>query len=352
MITKRGFLKGCSGAAVAGLVMGAAPVPDDTTSKHKQSQRTLLPDYWAWLRISSERSAKDDLPRYEQLAVAGIKGVMFEQYSEPHYRAAQAAGLQTWRWKWTMNRWEDATRKHPEWFMVNRKGESCFDKPAYVDYYRFLCPNQPQVIDYLVQDYLVEAARPCVQGVHLDYIRYPDVVLPVGLWKNYKITQERELPEYDYCYCPRCRELFKQAYGEDPLKMPFPDLSQSWRRFRYDSITRAVNRIAEALHDKGVPVTAAVFPGPEQAQRMVRQDWGRWNVDAVFPMLYNGFYEEPIRWIGDCVAEGIRVQPNLYAGIFCPDVPGDQLKAAVAEAKRNGARGAAFFDLPKTFTFQ
>ena len=39
-----------------------------------------------------------------------------------------------------MNR-RELLDKHPDWYAVNRKGESCHDKPAYVDYYRFLCPN-------------------------------------------------------------------------------------------------------------------------------------------------------------------------------------------------------------------
>lgn len=37
-----------------------------------------------------------------------------------------------------MNR-RELLDKHPDWYAVNRKGESCHDKPAYVDYYRFLC---------------------------------------------------------------------------------------------------------------------------------------------------------------------------------------------------------------------
>ena len=40
---------------------------------------------------------------------------------------------------------------------------------------------------YLAEDYVKEAHKPYVDGVHLDYVRMPDVILPVSLWKNYGI---------------------------------------------------------------------------------------------------------------------------------------------------------------------
>jgi hypothetical protein len=49
----------------------------------------------------------------------------------------------------------------------------------------------------------------------------PDVILPVSLWKNYGIEQKEELPEYDYCYCDVCRELFKAKTGQDPLELKY-----------------------------------------------------------------------------------------------------------------------------------
>ena len=148
------------------------------------------------------------------LKECGISGVMFEGYNENIYRLCKEAGLEAHYWKWTMNR-RELLDKHPDWYAVNRKGESCHDKPAYVDYYRFLCPNHQGVAEYLAEDYVKEAHKPYVDGVHLDYVRMPDVILPVSLWKNYGIEQKEELPEYDYCYCDVCRELFKAKTGQD-----------------------------------------------------------------------------------------------------------------------------------------
>ena len=34
-------------------------------------------------------------------------------------------------------------KEHPDWYNVNAKGEAAWDKPAYVDYYKFLDPARP-----------------------------------------------------------------------------------------------------------------------------------------------------------------------------------------------------------------
>ncbi len=57
---------------------------------------------------------------------------------------------------------------------------------------------------------------------HLDYIRYPDVILPVALWPKYNLVQDKEYPEFDFCYCDVCRDEFKNASGVDPKAIADP----------------------------------------------------------------------------------------------------------------------------------
>ena len=66
-----------------------------------------------------------------------------------------------------------------------------------------------------------------------------------------------------------------------------------------------VRELADAVHGHGKPITAAVFPTPAIARRLVRQAWDEWPLDRVFPMLYHSFYLEDIPWIGDGVREGM-----------------------------------------------
>lgn len=284
---------------------------------------------------------------FKMLKENGITGVMFEGYDTDLYKMCKEAGLEAHHWKWTMNR-KEVLDTHPDWFAVNRKGESCYDQPAYVDYYRFLCPNHDGVATYLAEDYVEEMNKPYVDGVHLDYVRMPDVILPTDLWKNYGIEQTTELPEYDFCYCDVCREKYKAQHGKDPLELEFPMNTPTWTNFRLNSITNVVDSITEAVKSRGGYITAAVFPGPSMARSMVRQDWGKWNLDAYYPMIYNGFYGEGIEWIGESTKESVDAvgdRSKIYTGMYYDDIK-DCLIPAVEQALDNGASGVSFFQAP------
>ena len=303
---------------------------------------------WIWERLKPDWTDGQYAAHFKKAYDSGICAILFEGYDERIYRLCKESGLEAHYWLWTMNR-ADLLKEHPEWGAVNRKGESSYDKPAYVDYYRFLCPSRPEVADAIAADYLRCANLKYVDGMMLDYVRYPDVVLPVSLWGNYGIDQSKELPEYDYCYCDVCRAKFREKTGRDPLDDKYPNEDQSWLNFRYDAITNVVTKIYDALAADGKFLSAAVFPGPSMAKRMVRQDWGNWPLKAYFPMTYNGFYYEGPEWIGRSIAESVRAtggRAAVYAGLMFPDLKGDDLEKALDAAYDNGAAGVSFFDGP------
>ncbi len=303
---------------------------------------------WVWLRLKKGEDPEVTRMRFDNLRRCGITAVLFEGYDEQTFRICQEANLEAHLWKWTLNR-NELLKTHPEWYAINRKGESCYDKPAYVDYYRFLCPSRPEVAKYLADDYLKCSRLPHVDGIHLDYVRLPDVILPTALWKKYGIVQTQELPEYDYCYCNVCRERFMARTGRDPMKLTYPMTDNSWEKFRLDAVSSVVATITKRLRTNGSYVSAAVFPGPSMSRRMVRQDWGDWPLDACFPMIYNGFYHEGIEWIGDSVKEAVRAvggRRAIYAGLMFTDIKGDNFEKALDAAFDNGAAGVSFFDGP------
>lgn len=303
---------------------------------------------WMWERLKLDRSDEDYTAHFKKAHDCGISGILFEGYDERIFRLCKEAGLEAHYWLWTLNR-NDLLQEHPDWGVVNRKGESSYDNPPYVDYYRFLCPNHEGVAETVAADYVRCANLKYVDGMHLDYVRFPDVVLPVSLWKNYGIDQTTELPEYDFCYCDVCREKFKALTGRDPLELEYPQEDQSWINFRLDAITDAVKVIYDAMQTTGKPLSAAVFPGPSMARKMVRQDWGNWPLKAYFPMIYNGFYNEGPEWIGRSVAESVKAVAGnaaIYAGLFYPDIKGDDFIKALDAAFDNGASGVSFFDGP------
>ena len=304
--------------------------------------------HWVWENPDDKEGEKSLKERYGRYFDAGIRGMFFEADSEKHFRIAKTVGLETHRWMWTMNRGEkDLLDNHPDWYAVSRDGKSCATNPPYVNYYRWLCPSKPEVQEYLKTQVKSILAKDYVDGIHLDYVRYCDVILPVNLWQNYGIDQTRELPEYDFCYCETCRAKYKSEHGIDPLDIQYPDQSLSWRKFRYDRITNIVNSLALIAKGSGKAITAAVFPTPEVARRIVRQDWTNWNLDGVCPMIYHGFYKEQVSWIGDAVEEGIHFLCGrfpLYAGIFLPDFKSDEeLEQGIKTALSHGASGMSFF---------
>ncbi|MEI6277716.1 MAG: family 10 glycosylhydrolase, partial [Prolixibacteraceae bacterium] len=230
-------------------------------------KKNVGPKHWVWENPNKKEDEKTLTEKYTKFYEAGIRGMFFENDSELHFKVAKSVGLEAHRWMWTMNRGEkELLENHPDWYAVSHDGKSCATNPPYVGYYHWLCPSKPEVLQYLKDQVKEILNKPNVDGIHLDYIRFCDVILPVNLWKNYKIDQSSELPEYDFCYCETCRKNYEAKYGTDPLKLEHPDQSPSWRKFRYDLITNVVNQLSDVAHQSHKVVTAAVFPTPEIAR--------------------------------------------------------------------------------------
>lgn len=341
-MNKRDFIKS---SVLAGMGM---TVLRTSASEVKSDKKASELKNWVW--ENPNRNATDDelKHKYKSFYKAGIRGMFFEADSERHFRMAKNAGLETHRWMWTMNRGEkDLLENHPEMYAVSRSGKSCASEPPYVGYYRWLCPSKPVTKDYLSKQSKDILEKDYVDGLHLDYVRYCDVILPVNLWDKYGIEQTNELPDYDFCYCETCRENYKEQYGTDPLDLEFPDQSPSWRKYRYQQVNNIVNHLAELAHSYKKPITAAVFPTPEIARRIVRQDWTNWNLDGVAPMIYHGFYRENVKWIGDAVEEGLHFLCGkfpVYAGLYLPDFKTDEeMEVGIKNAMKNGASGVSLF---------
>lgn len=340
-MNKREFLK-------ASLVAGLAtqlPIKSDAAASLLASKKKKWKN-WVWISPNQKDTDDELKTRYASFKAAGITGIFFEADSERHFRAAKAEGIETHRWMWTFNRVELVSAQ-PEWYSKNRNGESCADHPPYVTHYRWLCPSRPEVQQYLEQQVTDILNKDYVDGIHLDYVRYCDVILPVNLWAKYKIEQTKELPEYDFCYCDVCRAKFKAEYGTELSDIQFPEASLSWRLFRYRNITRVVNSLSGIAKNHNKAITAAVFPTPEVARRNVRQDWTNWKLDAVCPMIYHGFYKEKVSWIGDAVQEGVHFLAGkfpLYAGLYLSDFKSDdEIRQGIQYALKNGAVGVSFF---------
>ena len=249
-------------------------------------------------------------------------------------------------WMWTLNRPGDTiANKNADWYAVNKNGDNSLDYRAYVDYYQWLSPFHPEARSHIINNAKKLMEVKGLASVHLDYVRFPDVILGADLQPKYKIVQKTEMPEYDFGYHPLAREEFKRIFNKDPQDFENPELSTEWRQFRLNAVTTLVNEIIAIAHSKNKKVTAAVFPFPEMSRQMVRQAWDDWDLDQAYPMLYQNFYRENINWIGFATKQGVNdvdfpVISGLYSGALRNP---EDLKKAILISRKNGAKGISIF---------
>lgn len=310
--------------------------------------------YWVWTTANPSRSDASYTEEFRKYSENGIEAVLINTDTDPELLSrltplAKKEGLEVHAWIMAMNRpGDEVALQHPEWYAVSRDGNSTYDTRPYVDYYQWLCPTREDSRNHVLG--LVEGLSKVdgVASVHLDYIRFPDIFLPIGLLPKYDLTQEEELAEFDFCYCDVCIAEFEEIHHKNPREFKNPALDMEWKQFRLNKITEVVNDAYDIVHNNGKILTAAVFPYPEMADHMVRQRWDKWKIDAVLPMIYHNFYNEETDWIGYATRQGVKDlafrDVDLHTGIFVPPMSGDEVAQAIVLAKENGAKGISFFD--------
>lgn len=320
------------------------------TSKEKEvGEKDKAFTFSTWVHGEKEYDADKwtkKLASYDSLGITELLVQASPEFLRKLVPLATSMNLKVHAWMWTLNQpGNKETQEHPEWYAVNRNGQNSLEYRAYVNYYQWLSPFHPEACAYIKSKVSAYCSIKNLASVHLDYVRYVDVILGADLQPKYNLKQETEMPEYDYGYHPIAREGFKAIFGKDPIEMEHPELSTEWRQYRLNAITKLVNEISELTHEKGVPLTAAVFPFPEMSRQMVRQAWNDWNLDAAYPMLYHNFYREGINWIGFATKQGVQdVDFPIHAGLFSPALrTAEELEAAILITKENGAKGMCIF---------
>ncbi len=314
-------------------------------------------EFGVWISANNEKSNEDYAAEFIKYKNAGIDEVLINTGTDPFLLKritpiATEKGLKVHAWIMAMNRPGDSIAlKHPEWYAVSREGKSCYDTRPYVDYYQWLCPTRNESREHILG--LVEelAKVDGVESVHLDYIRFSDIFLPIGLLPKYNLIQETELPQFDFCYCDVCVSEFEKLHHKNPRDIQNTSIDMEWKQFRLNAVKKVVDEAYEIVHKYNKKLTAAVFPYPEMADHMVRQRWDKWTIDEVYPMIYHGFYNEEIDWIGFATKQGVEDVKDkgisVNTGIYMPDFKSvEELKEAILLAKENGAKGVTFFDGP------
>tara|TARA_B100001248_G_scaffold248360_1_gene220602 strand:+ start:4322 stop:5320 length:999 start_codon:yes stop_codon:yes gene_type:complete len=251
-------------------------------------------------------------------------------------------------WMWTLNRPYDAkSSKNLHWYSVNKNGQNSYEYRPYVDYYQWLSPFSEGAREYIKDNFSKIASIEGLSSVHLDYVRYCDIFLPINLQKYYKIDQTHEFPEYDFGYHPNGRNRFKNTFGVDPMDIVDAQISKEWKQFRCDAVSSLVKELKSIARNKDKKISAAVFPYPEMSREMVLQDWSSWCLDIICPMNYHHFYDGDIDWIADSVSKGIKYKKpdGIYlSGLFLGSLSPSKLKKAIRSCLNSGADGVCLFN--------
>ncbi|GBR74647.1 putative lipoprotein YddW [Candidatus Termititenax aidoneus] len=171
---------------------------------------------------------------------------------------------------------EHVVNKHPEWIMALR-GDG---RNKYLD------PAIPEAREYLKSIYLEVARNYAVDGVHLDYVRYPGA--GAGFTEYSQRTFER-LYGVDPLALYQNKEVALRLFGAEEYQQKMLRWDD-WRRESINSLVRGLFYELTIAAPK-VILTAAVLPDPDSAAKNNFQDWAAWMrggyIDAIAPMIYD-----------------------------------------------------------------
>ena len=204
----------------------------------------------------------------------------------------------------------------------------------------WLDPTNPQVRDYLTTAVL-EMAKSGVDGVHLDFIRFPDLPSSLG---------------------PRVRARFEAARGKAtnwPKCITEADGArrQEFLRWREEQIANTVQTIRSQMRVKtpNVQLSAAVFGKYPACADSVGQNWISWLrtglIDYAMPMNYTENMEALNDWLGTQTADQ-RLASKIVSGIGVTAAESrlDPIKVLrqIEAARLKKCKGFALFDLDET----
>lgn len=288
--------------------------------------------------IVKAKSKQDLVPYFDRLKQAGINTIFFETVNsgypiypskiapeqnpltqgwDPLQSAIELAherGMELHAWVWVfagVNQRHNEVlgqptdylgpvlSQHPDWVLPDNQGNIFDPQNAKA----FFDPANPQVRSYLLSLFSEIVTRYDVDGLQLDYIRYP-------FQDPYR--------NKTYGYSDIARLQFITETGIDPINLTLGDPNWSkWTEFRTQKIDTFVENVSKTLKTikPNLILSVAVFPFP-RFDRLARlqQNWEKWAeegyIDMVVPMTYAESSEE-LKNITNDLFQTPFTQPSL-----------------------------------------
>lgn len=227
--------------------------------------------------------------------------------------AAHAAGLKVHAW-FNVDLVSSATvlprsrahivARHPEWLMVPRRAANALrvvptDIPIYVGEIAraaradsehveglYLSPVLPASRDYTASVVTDLVSRYALDGIHLDYLRYPTDQFDYST-SSLAAFRAEAAPSVSVEQRDRLDKAARTNVAAWPDALP-----DAWSTFRQSRLTAlaASLRAAAVKARPGIVVSAAVAPNADEARAQRLQDWRLWArqglIDVLCPMIY------------------------------------------------------------------
>ena len=249
--------------------------------------------------------------------------------------------------------------RHPEWLMVPHALASEMatidrDSPEYVGklarYARaqsaqveglYLSPVPGDAAAYTVSIVTDLVKRYEVDGVHFDYIRYPNDEFDysaeaLSLFRREIVT---DLPKAE-------RDRYDARLRHEPTIYAdaFPERWADFRRGRLTTLAARLRDSIKAYREDAV-VSAAVGPDARDAFVHRLQDWRRWSavglLDALCPMAYTA---DPNTFRAQIESVyGLAKETPIWAGIGAYRLSSSETIENIETARQAGARGVVLF---------
>jgi uncharacterized lipoprotein YddW (UPF0748 family) len=249
--------------------------------------------------------------------------------------------------------------QHPEWLMVPRPlafelARTDIRSPEYLGRLArwtrsvsteveglYASPLHPAAIDHVAGVVDDVVGTYAVDGVHLDYVRYPspDFDYSRAALTAFRMHIDRELSAAD-----RLRYGVRDMADLVGATDAFPARWADFRRSRLNTLVMRVRTVVKSRRPDAT-FSAAVYPDPAEAASNRLQDWRMWLdnrlIDVVCPMAYTpdaSVFATQIASVRQLAGEA-----PVWAGIGAYRLSSTQTVANIETARRLGVAGIVLF---------
>ncbi|HIE06346.1 MAG TPA: hypothetical protein EYP58_06045 [bacterium (Candidatus Stahlbacteria)] len=231
-------------------------------------------------------------------------------------RRADSYGIKVHAWFNVFYIWgyspTPADPTHPlkgNWAVCDRQGRSIKDytpvqlKNLGIEGY-YVSPFNPSYQNLILSLIDEVITKYDVDGIHLDYIRFPSLT---------------------FGYDPWARTVFARRYYLDPLTSQNLNeiidqenqyqIHMRYREVLSDGLTEFIRRITESVHKrKPIKVSAAVKPDPHEARTRYGQDWLKWLTTGSIDFVITMSYTSNTNWILKTIGR-LKPRDRIWIGI-------------------------------------